>query len=189
MADRVVLAEQFMAPNSCLFCHIDENEYENLFQLFNTLSMQNQGTIVWDKKNPVSGANTNTHAARIYYLPFQGNCKTLSTCWPRNDTQQGCCISKKVRWCHTGVPQGVQKLDKEQPRFEWYGTVLFRNWWWRKGLYKHSPGCPWASYGPEILPAVNSSCHRQTVSRSGKWIFGDPRIYAEVVSKRWDPFR
>ena len=58
MADRVVLAEQFMAPNSCLFCHIDENEYENLFQLFNTLSMQNQGTIVWDKKNPVSGANT-----------------------------------------------------------------------------------------------------------------------------------
>ena len=58
MVDRLVLAEQFMAPNSCFFCHIDENEYENLFQLFNTLSMQNQGTIVWDKKNPVGGTNT-----------------------------------------------------------------------------------------------------------------------------------
>ena len=58
MADRLILAEQLMAPNSCFFCHIDENEYENLFQIFKTSSMENQGTIIWDKKNPVGGTNT-----------------------------------------------------------------------------------------------------------------------------------
>ena len=75
MADRVALAEQFMAPNSCLFCHIDENEYENLFQLFNTSSMQNQGTIVWNKKNPVSGANTIPTQHEYIICHSKGNIK------------------------------------------------------------------------------------------------------------------
>ena len=57
MKNRLSLAEQLMAPDSCILCHIDEHEYENLFYVFNTLPMQNQGTIVWDKRNPVSGAN------------------------------------------------------------------------------------------------------------------------------------
>ena len=75
MADRLTLAEQFMAPNSCLFCHIDENEYENLFQLFDTLSTQNQGTIVWDKKNPVSGANTIATQHEYVVCHSKGNVK------------------------------------------------------------------------------------------------------------------
>ena len=75
MADRVILPEQFMAPNSCFFCHIDENEYENLFQLFNTLSTQNQGTIIWDKKNPVSGANTIPTQHEYIVCHSKGNVK------------------------------------------------------------------------------------------------------------------
>ena len=75
MADRLILAEQLMAPNSCFFCHIDENEYENLFQVFNTLSMQNQGTIVWDKKNPVSGANTIATQHEYIVCHSKGNVK------------------------------------------------------------------------------------------------------------------
>ena len=58
MADRTSLAEQLMASDSCILCHIDENEYENLFQIFNTLSLKDQGTIVWDKRNPVFGTST-----------------------------------------------------------------------------------------------------------------------------------
>ena len=58
MENRLSLAEQLMAPDSCILCHIDENEYENLFHVFNILPMQNQGTIVWDKRNPVFGTNT-----------------------------------------------------------------------------------------------------------------------------------
>ncbi len=57
MENRISLAEQLMAPDSCFLCHIDENEYKNLFHIFNAMRMQNQGTIVWDKRNPVSGAN------------------------------------------------------------------------------------------------------------------------------------
>lgn len=58
MENRLSLAEQLMSQDSCILCHIDENEYENLFQIFNNLQMQNQGTIVWDKRNPVFGTNT-----------------------------------------------------------------------------------------------------------------------------------
>ena len=75
MVNRLILAKQLMAPNSCLFCHIDENEYENLFQLFDTLSMQNQGTIVWDKKNPVSGANTIATQHEYVVCHSKGNVK------------------------------------------------------------------------------------------------------------------
>ena len=58
MENRLSLAEQLMAPeSSCLLCHIDENEYENLFQLFNRMPTMNQGTIIWDKRNPVGGTD------------------------------------------------------------------------------------------------------------------------------------
>lgn len=57
MENRLSLTEQLMAPDSCILCHIDEHEYENLFKVFNTLQMKNQGTVIWDKRNPVSGPN------------------------------------------------------------------------------------------------------------------------------------
>ena len=58
MTDRLIATEQFMESESCFFCHIDENEYEKLYLFFKTLSMDDQGTIVWDKRNPVFGTNT-----------------------------------------------------------------------------------------------------------------------------------
>ena len=66
MSDRLFLAEQLMAPDSCIFCHIDENEYENLFHLFNALDTRNQGTIIWDKRNP--GGGTRTIAVQHEYI-------------------------------------------------------------------------------------------------------------------------
>ncbi len=42
---------------SCLQCHIDENEYENLFTLIDNFNLDNQGTIIWDKANPLGGSN------------------------------------------------------------------------------------------------------------------------------------
>ena len=75
MVDRLTLAEQLMAPNSCFFCHIDENEYENLFQIFNTLPMQNQGTVVWDKRNPVGASNTIATQHEYIVCHSKGNVK------------------------------------------------------------------------------------------------------------------
>ena len=58
MADPLSISEQLISQDSCFFCHIDENEFEKLFLLFKTLSMDDQGTIVWDKRNPVFGTST-----------------------------------------------------------------------------------------------------------------------------------
>ena len=75
MENRLSLAEQLMAPDSCILCHIDENEYENLFKMFNTLQMRNQGTIVWDKRNPVSGANRIATQHEYIVCESKGNIK------------------------------------------------------------------------------------------------------------------
>ena len=75
MENRLSLAEQLMAPDSCILCHIDENEYENLFHVFNILSMQNQGTIVWDKRNPVGGTNTIATQHEYIVCHSKGNIK------------------------------------------------------------------------------------------------------------------
>ena len=75
MENRLFLAEQLMAPDSCILCHIDENEYENLSHVFNTLPMQNQGTIIWDKRNPVSGANRIATQHEYMVCHSKGNIK------------------------------------------------------------------------------------------------------------------
>ena len=78
MADRVILAERLMSPASCFFCHIDENEYEKLFLFFKTLSMDDQGTIVWDKRNPVFGTNTIATQHEYIVCNSKGNIKLYS---------------------------------------------------------------------------------------------------------------
>ena len=75
MENRLSLAEQLMAPDSCILCHIDENEYENLFQIFSCLQMQNQGTIIWDKRNPVFGAKTIVTQHEYIVCHSKGNVK------------------------------------------------------------------------------------------------------------------
>ena len=36
-------------------CHIDENEYEKLYMLLDYIGIPDVGTIVWDKRNPMTG--------------------------------------------------------------------------------------------------------------------------------------
>ena len=73
--NRLSLAEQLMAPDSCILCHIDEHEYENLFQVFKVLPIKNQGTLVWDKRNPVSGANRIATQHEYVVCHSKGNIK------------------------------------------------------------------------------------------------------------------
>ncbi len=75
MADRLTLAEQFMAPESCFFCHIDESEYEKLFLFFNSLWMDDQGSIVWDKRNPIGASNTIATQHEYIISRSKGNVK------------------------------------------------------------------------------------------------------------------
>ena len=78
MIDRLILAEPLMTQNSCLFCHIDENEYEKLYQIFNVLPLRDQGTIIWDKKNPVFGTNTIATQHEYVISYSRGNIKLLA---------------------------------------------------------------------------------------------------------------
>ena len=58
MENRLNLASKMLSSNSSLQIHIDENEYENLHFMSKELNLNYHGTIIWDKRNPVSGANT-----------------------------------------------------------------------------------------------------------------------------------
>ena len=57
MENRLSLSIDLLAEPSIYMIHIDEHEYENLFKLIQQFPLQNSGTIIWDKRNPVSGAN------------------------------------------------------------------------------------------------------------------------------------
>lgn len=46
---------KIMAGDAFFLCHIDENEYENLSNTLNNTKLINLGTIIWDKRNPMTG--------------------------------------------------------------------------------------------------------------------------------------
>ena len=55
MNERILLSLSLMSEQGSFICHIDENEYERLFTLFDNYSLFNCGTIIWDKRNPMTG--------------------------------------------------------------------------------------------------------------------------------------
>ena len=57
MKDRLNALQNLLGNDSCIQVHIDENEYEYLYHIFSDFPLLKQGTIIWDKRNPVSGAS------------------------------------------------------------------------------------------------------------------------------------
>ena len=53
--DRIAAGHTWMDSDGFLLCHIDEIEYEKLFLLLEALQIPDVGTIVWDKRNPMTG--------------------------------------------------------------------------------------------------------------------------------------
>ena len=111
MENRLSLAEELMSPeSSCILCHIDENEHENLFQLFNQLPLWNQGTIVWDKRNPVSGTNRIATQHEYVLCHSKGNIKLQDLSLNRETIlRKGSAVVKK----HGGVTQQCQDEFRE----------------------------------------------------------------------------
>ena len=54
MADRFNVAIPLIGADGHLLCHIDENEYERLKILLDYQSIPDAGTVVWDKRNPMT---------------------------------------------------------------------------------------------------------------------------------------
>ena len=57
MDDRIWESIPFLLDDATFVCHIDENEYEHLFSLFQHKGLFNLGTVVWDKRNPMTGGH------------------------------------------------------------------------------------------------------------------------------------
>jgi adenine-specific DNA-methyltransferase len=55
MWQTIYKTSDFLDTDGVFQCHIDENEYENLFLLFENIGLPNCGSIIWDKKNPMLG--------------------------------------------------------------------------------------------------------------------------------------
>ncbi len=55
MQNRIDFTDQLLKSDGSFLCHIDEHEYERLHLLLEATGLHNTGTIVWDKRNPVSG--------------------------------------------------------------------------------------------------------------------------------------
>jgi adenine-specific DNA-methyltransferase len=54
MGNRIENCLEFLAEDGSLLCHIDENEYERLYLLLDSLNIPDVGTVVWDKRNPMN---------------------------------------------------------------------------------------------------------------------------------------
>jgi len=55
MNDRIDGCNFLLDDSGSFVCHIDENEYERLWALFELKPFVKTGTIVWDKRNPMTG--------------------------------------------------------------------------------------------------------------------------------------
>ena len=55
MENRAQKALGLLAESGSFLCHVDENEYERLHLLFDMLQIPNAGTMIWDKRNPMTG--------------------------------------------------------------------------------------------------------------------------------------
>ena len=55
MENRISSGVLLLSKNGSFVCHIDENEHERLHLLFESIGIPDAGTIVWDKRNPMTG--------------------------------------------------------------------------------------------------------------------------------------
>ena len=57
MNNRIAASVSLLVQDGAFLCHIDENEYERLHLVFNTFPIKDSGTVVWDKRNPMTGGS------------------------------------------------------------------------------------------------------------------------------------
>ena len=57
MENRIGGSLEMLSGDGLFLCHIDENEYERLHLLVDDSDLLNAGTIIWDKRNPMTGGH------------------------------------------------------------------------------------------------------------------------------------
>ncbi|KUK74697.1 MAG: DNA methylase N-4/N-6 domain protein, partial [Proteiniphilum acetatigenes] len=82
MDNRIRRSYEFLTKEGSFISHIDENEYERLFLLLESLNVLNAGTLIWDKRNPMNAGRglANQHE----YIIWRSNINSPIN--QRNDT-------------------------------------------------------------------------------------------------------
>jgi len=77
MENRIDYSLEMLSEDGLFLCHIDENEYERLHLLVDDSGLLNAGTVIWDKRNPVTGGHgvANQHE---YVLCRLKNTRTIN---------------------------------------------------------------------------------------------------------------
>lgn len=55
MENRIRASVTVLSEDGSFLCHIDENEYERLYFMVDSLQLFKTGTVIWDKQNPMTG--------------------------------------------------------------------------------------------------------------------------------------
>ncbi len=73
MDARISAGAELLNNKGSFVCHIDENEYERLWALFELKPFVRTGTIVWDKRNPMTGGGG--IATQHEYIIWRDKCE------------------------------------------------------------------------------------------------------------------
>ena len=77
MQNRILISIQLLSKCGCFLCHIDENEYEKLHILFEQFPINNAGTVIWDKRNPMTGGG-GVATQHEYIIWMSGNERAIN---------------------------------------------------------------------------------------------------------------
>jgi len=80
MENRLSMARCLLTVMGHFLCHIDENEYECLKKLMDNLQIPDAGTVIWDKRNPMTAGRG--IAMQHEYIIWR--CQTKDSIYQRN---------------------------------------------------------------------------------------------------------
>ena len=106
MESRIKEASKLLYDSGSFLVHIDENEYEHLYNLFDAISLPDTGTLIWDKKNPILGRKG--VATQHEYIVSRS--KSVNPIYLRNDSILSM-LSKKNELIkkHRGINDNVRQ--------------------------------------------------------------------------------
>lgn len=106
MIDRADFSYNLLNDNGSYICHIDENEYERLFLLLDSFPFYNSGTIIWDKRNPMTGG-AGIATQHEYIIWKNKNIATINL--NRNNVESMLHKVKKLKEIYTEVNDRARK--------------------------------------------------------------------------------
>ena len=71
MLERVLACNMLLNPDGNMMCHINDDEYEKLHLALDQISFPDVGTIIWDKRNPMTGGGG--IATQHEYIEFRSS--------------------------------------------------------------------------------------------------------------------